>query len=1479
MPRKATTYSQAYGNAKAYANTFDIPEVGEFWKGSADQIYLMTDTGVQPLTQKITHNVTYERIGDRSSEESYAIYVNGKLHKELRNTAQSTAQGELMEIAKSFGKLGGGMWDEGGTVITGTGKGSAPSGEIDFYGKDNDKVKEITGKDLKDLPYYKNLSVIYEGLEALGLEKGGDKMSGESAKSFISDKQFAAPVEGVQEQELQPGDPGYDNAEDEIPAVPVEPTPTPETTETPATPETPSTIPQSAGVANNQMSIDSLLNKRTDLTQDEANFIEWLFGAKKDEYWKAKQQGSSFWADKVKSPASLISWMKSPMVIASVPKDAPYFTGETPAPEAPVVTPEAPDVPVTPEVPTYNTNEITRNLNEYINGRDYDPKYQKYIDAIEAQTGNRIDAEAMGNISNGTYNDLLTTAYETPDVPENESISTDLKYDKPIEQPQQIVTMALIPIPEVPGASYTDGGKSMIFYNNKVMTKQEFANLLTSEQKSLLGKEFQIIDTDISSSREPITQIPETQPAPAPPVAPVEPVTPVTPVAPVDPVTQVAPVEPVTQVAPVAKPEPVTPVAKAEPVTPVAPVAKVEPAAAASPSVVGQSVDLNPEIKTSVSTDITKKKEDGMGGNQVGGTFVAQKGQKVKNKSTGAVQTITVPSRFSSSAFEIVSETQGAPAGNAAQTDTKDLGQAGTGNQEPTQNPLGGDRVDYLFNLYLGRPANENEKLMYGGHLDDTVLIRDLSTAQAQAEKLQQQTTQAKADEKQSFADQWSDAETARYVVPGDVFLVKFTDDPTPSDNSSDASTVFLYDKKNKNYIPFTSITAMEAYFDKSFDELKDSIIPAPTNIINNEAWSGTFKPASMGIDDSGNILETGSKDLPAGTDVPVNEEIDIYGQTKQDSSVEKAASNMIGSVFTTLKSAGGISEATFNSFIKNPTELAKYASALLYGSYTLEDVYRDIKVRELAASGNEAYKDMRGIDPSLTADQYYNTDSYKQLLSDASLQIPTEMGGLSSDLFKYKMFEIPSEAFSTIVKPIDINSPEFKEEADKIQAAWYDISMQQATANTEQAKAIADNNWKTFQTNINKKYKILLSDNSNTAWGQLQELFTGASQRGLKGSGLYAEVMDKYLGDVRKGDQRAREQKITDVELEQRNKLLESGTPEEIAEFIASNPDKAKEWGLIPSDETKDYFSIANLKSVYPDMNDDEIKLVHDMVIDDNGNYRSTLYQNLYTNKYNLSEEKKAYQQQKLYDQKLVEEKKAYAPYTSDNPFSSYAPDYATDETPKPEDTSATEAPVSGWVDPATGNATPVGVGQLKTDYDADKAAPTAEKIVAKTPSINTPSSSASGTNTLKAYNQSGGVVYVTPGKYYPGISLTPPAGATPKINVTPPASLKTSLTPSSSASGTNTLKAYNQSGGVVYVTPGKYYPGISLTPPVKTTTTKPTTPYTPPKTTTPTPITGSTSGVPSMVTVKDSQTGLELKMNKDAAGKYTNDPRWSII
>jgi hypothetical protein len=53
---------------------------------------------------------------------------------------------------------------------------------------------------------------------------------------------------------------------------------------------------------------------------------------------------------------------------------------------------------------------------------------------------------------------------------------------------------------------------------------------------------------------------------------------------------------------------------------------------------------------------------------------------------------------------------------------------------------------------------------------------------------------------------------------------------------------------------------------------------------------------------------------------------------------------------------------------------MAKYIGAMAYGGYSLNDVYSDIKRKDLISKGDQSLANTQVIDPSLTKQQYLNT-------------------------------------------------------------------------------------------------------------------------------------------------------------------------------------------------------------------------------------------------------------------------------------------------------------------------------------------------------------------------------------------------------------------------------------------------------------------------------------------------------------------------
>jgi len=445
--------------------------------------------------------------------------------------------------------------------------------------------------------------------------------------------------------------------------------------------------------------------------------------------------------------------------------------------------------------------------------------------------------------------------------------------------------------------------------------------------------------------------------------------------------------------------------------------------------------------------------------------------------------------------------------------------------------------------------------------------------------------------------------------------IIDYTDD-----GSDD---LWVFDKANKIYRPYESIEAVAKYYSLDPKTVADNINNLETTVRDAypDQFGGTWLNAEYRVNNNGAAFkEPQIKSNVTGLK-------GMYGATKKDVEAEQHAAKLINTALTKSKNNGAISQATFDETLKEQESLAKYTNAIAYGGYSLPDVFRDIKAVELSNQGNAIYDDIKGIHETTPASQWTGTDDGRRVKNDSNLLVPSELMGWDTELFDNPVFQIPDGAYKTLVKPIDWTSPEFQEEAENIQAAWYDIMMQQAEATTEQDKALADSSWNDFKTSLEKQYDLRLSSDARQAWGQVQEITGSHGQRGLGNSGIMNGVIDAQLADTRRSNDILRDAKLTEEETNHRNYLLNAGTQDEIATFISENPEKAKDWGFTPSDEVKNSLSLESLKAQYPEMDDKEIQLVHDMTLDRNGNYRSKLHKNLYSNKYNLQSEKKDYQ------------------------------------------------------------------------------------------------------------------------------------------------------------------------------------------------------------------------------------------------------------
>jgi hypothetical protein len=139
------------------------------------------------------------------------------------------------------------------------------------------------------------------------------------------------------------------------------------------------------------------------------------------------------------------------------------------------------------------------------------------------------------------------------------------------------------------------------------------------------------------------------------------------------------------------------------------------------------------------------------------------------------------------------------------------------------------------------------------------------------------------------------------------------------------------------------------------------------------------------------------------------------------------------------------------------------------------------------------------------------------------------------------------------------------------------------------------------------------------------------------------------------------RDEQLSNDEKQKMSYYLTAATPQQIKDLIASDPDKAKAWGLVPSDEVKNALSLSALKQKYPNAREEDLAQYISILLDENGNYRSQIYQkqmgsltdldpnsasmNTLTG---LSTNKEQFQRGEALRKELLKEEEAYKEFTT---------------------------------------------------------------------------------------------------------------------------------------------------------------------------------------------------------------------------------------
>lgn len=433
-----------------------------------------------------------------------------------------------------------------------------------------------------------------------------------------------------------------------------------------------------------------------------------------------------------------------------------------------------------------------------------------------------------------------------------------------------------------------------------------------------------------------------------------------------------------------------------------------------------------------------------------------------------------------------------------------------------------------------------------------------------------------------------------------------------------DPKAVWWVDNNSKTIRPFGSMEAFNSVYASNLDAALQSIRTVHPSDLGE---GGMFGP-----DKGYQILDFNYAIRPDGTMKEMaasNSQLQTrYGQPI-NSQLEQDGLLLVDGFFNTMQKTGsGVDSNFLNTLKGDKSVVAFYLNALTYGGYSLSDIYRDIKKRELVAQGAPGAENIVPISASATKSTHQNTPEGQASSIDVSTQPPQQIGDLPSSLLNLSIYNIPDEAFKTLVPILDPGSPEFQDAMNNVETAYYDVLLQQLTAQTEQEKAVADYNWSTLKGDIEQQLGIQLSNNALDAWKQVEGAINQYAEAGIQGSGIEAENIDEYLQRVRMSDKVNRLASMSKKEAEDAAYYQKYATSAQIQQLIAEDQAKgltkdqwrATKWGLVPSDDIKNAMSFNTLKQQYPNLSDEEINRYISTTMDAQGNYRSSLYQKYMT-------------------------------------------------------------------------------------------------------------------------------------------------------------------------------------------------------------------------------------------------------------------------
>jgi peptidoglycan L-alanyl-D-glutamate endopeptidase CwlK len=475
--------------------------------------------------------------------------------------------------------------------------------------------------------------------------------------------------------------------------------------------------------------------------------------------------------------------------------------------------------------------------------------------------------------------------------------------------------------------------------------------------------------------------------------------------------------------------------------------------------------------------------------------------------------------------------------------------------------------------------------------------------------------------------------------------------------DASRPNDLYLIDSATKTIQRFESPEAISAY------------APLDGATVQDLDAAGSIPTVSISL-----LAEDGYTRTPDATGMIKSNGADPLISQKQDASLSsvgshygKAASNETNldahtklDGFLTIAQTAGVSANVVSQIRNNPTLYAFYMDAVGYGGYSFNDIYKDLKRRELVSSGNTTLSNTSIISPTSTKTEYAKTAAGQASASNPLLAVPAQYGDISSAEFDLPIYQLSDKAFSLLAPLNDPTSDEFKSEIEKIQSLYYDTILQNLSSNDARTHALAVENWKMLKDDVEKKLGITLADDALSAWDQINNLGSTMSGAGLYESGIHQEARDRMLDKVRRQEDLLRQSNVDSATAKRMEYFVKNATPDEMKNGVYDSAGKLsmapptdaekKAWGLTPSNEDLSYFTLENLRKLAPNESDAYLQAIIDASIDTSTGtplYRSEANSALMNNRLNTMKEKLSYQKSTVLQNATDAEAVAAKPFT----------------------------------------------------------------------------------------------------------------------------------------------------------------------------------------------------------------------------------------